>query len=133
MADGGKLTILAPAVHGCGEDPVNDILIKRYGYVGRDRVLEATRSDPEMQENLAVPAHLIHGSSEGRFEIVYAAGELSREAVESIGFTYMDCGEAMRKYDIHTLKDGYNTVDGEEIFYISNPALGLWAWKERFA
>jgi nickel-dependent lactate racemase len=133
IADGGKLTILAPAVHGCGEDPINDVLIKRYGYIGRDRVLEATRNDPEMQANLSVPAHLIHGSSEGRFEIIYAARELGREVVESLNFTYMDCAEAMRRYDIHSLKDGYNTVDGEEIFYISNPALGLWAWKERFS
>jgi len=133
IADGGKLTILAPAVHGCGEDPLNDVLIKRYGYIGRDRVLEATRNDPEMQANLAVPAHLIHGSGEGRFEIVYAAGELDKAIVESLGFTYRDCAGAMKQYDPAMLKDGYNMVDGEEIFYISNPALGLWAWKERFA
>jgi hypothetical protein len=30
------------------------------------------------------------------------------------------------------MKDGFNVMgDGEEIFYISNPALGLWSTKER--
>ena len=36
------------------------------------------------------------------------------------------------KYNPDKLKDGWNTVDGEEIFYISNPGLGLWAYKGRF-
>lgn len=132
IADGGELIVLAPGVHGCGEDPTNDVLIRRYGYVGRDRTLAAVENDPEMRENLSVAAHMIHGSSEGRFKITYCAGGLTREEVESINFSYMDCGEAMKKYDITKLKDGFNTVDGEEIFYISNPALGLWAYKDRF-
>ncbi len=89
-------------------------------------------TDPLMRENLGVAAHLIHGSSEGRFRITYAAGGLTKEEVESLNFSYMDCDEAMKKYDITKLKDGYNTVDGEEIFFISNPALGLWAFKDRF-
>jgi hypothetical protein len=39
----------------------------------------------------------------------------------------------MKKYNPDKLKDGYNQIPGEgEIFYISNPALGLWAYKERF-
>jgi hypothetical protein len=38
----------------------------------------------------------------------------------------------MEKYNPGKLKDGFNVVNGEEIFYISNPALGLWAYKERF-
>jgi len=37
------------------------------------------------------------------------------------------------RYKPEALKEGYNTMpDGEEIFYISNPALGLWAYKDRF-
>jgi hypothetical protein len=38
----------------------------------------------------------------------------------------------IKKYDPTKLKDGYNVVDGKEIFFIFNPALGLWAWKNRF-
>lgn len=132
IADGGELIVLAPGVHGCGEDPVNDVLIRKYGYVGRDRTLAAVEADPEMKANLSVAAHMIHGSSEDRFTITYCAGGLTKEEVESIHFNYMDCNEAMKKYDITKLKDGFNVVDGEEIFYISNPALGLWADKERF-
>ncbi len=130
--DGGELIVLAPGVHGCGEDPINDVLIRRHGYIGREGVFAAVKSDPELQENLGVAAHLIHGSSEGRFRITYAAGGLTKEEVESLNFSYMDCDEALKKYDITKLKNGYNTVDGEEIFFISNPALGLWAFKDRF-
>ena len=39
----------------------------------------------------------------------------------------------MKKYDINTLKDGWNNdEEGEEFYYISNPALGLWAVQSRF-
>jgi hypothetical protein len=32
-----------------------------------------------------------------------------------------------------TLRDGFNTLpNGEEVFYISNPALGLWGLKGQF-
>ena len=40
--------------------------------------------------------------------------------------------ELAKKYDPKTLKYGYNTVDGEEIYYIPNPALGLWINREKF-
>jgi hypothetical protein len=39
----------------------------------------------------------------------------------------------MRRYNPDLLKDGYNRLaDGEEMFFISNPALGLWALKSQF-
>ena len=57
---------------------------------------------------------------------------MSREEIESVGFNYGDLSEMMEKYDVKNLKDGFNTVNGEEIFYISNPALGLWALKKNF-
>jgi hypothetical protein len=38
----------------------------------------------------------------------------------------------IKKYDPEKLKEGFNTLStGEEIFYISNPAVGLWASRER--
>jgi hypothetical protein len=39
-----------------------------------------------------------------------------------------------RRYDPAKLKDGWNTLpDGEKFFYISNPALGLWAYRGMFS
>lgn len=131
IADGGELIIIAPEVSKFGEDPENDRLIRKYGYVGRERVLELVKENDDLKENLSVAAHLIHGSSDGRFSITYAAGKLTREEVEGAAFKYMPVEDALAKYDIKTLKDGYNTVGGEEIFYISNPALGLWATKDK--
>ncbi len=128
MADGGDLLVLAPGVRKFGEDDENDRLIRKYGYVGRERVLGLVKDNKDLQENLSVAAHLIHGSSDGRFNITYATEKLSKDEVLGVNFGHMELGEALKKYDVTKLRDGYNTLDdGEEIFYISNPALGLWA------
>jgi len=132
MADGGELLVIAPGVHRCGEDLQNDAIIKKYGYVGRDNVLQMVMGNKDLADNLSVAAHLIHGSSDGRFHITYAAGQMSQEEIESVGFGYMPIEEALSRYDVHSLKNGFNTVNNEEIFFVSNPAIGLWAYKERF-
>ena len=132
LADDAELIVLAPAVHEFGEDPTIDRLIRRYGYYGTPGTLEWVKQDPELAGNLSAAAHLIHGSSEGRFQITYCPGHLSREEIEKAGFRYGDSQQMMQKYNPETLQDGWNTVDGEEIFYVSNPGLGLWAYKERF-
>ena len=86
-----------------------------------------------LRQNLSAAAHLIHGSTEGRFSVTYCPGHITREEIESVNYAYADLGEMMKRYDPDTLSDGYNTMpDGEEIYYISNPALGLWSWKENF-
>jgi len=127
MADGGELIILAPGVRKFGEDAVNDRLIRKYGYVGREKVLELVRQNEDLRQNLSVAAHLIHGSADGRFRVTYCPGMLSPDEVKAAAFGYMPLSEALAKYPPCSLKDGYNTLpDGEEIFYISNPALGLW-------
>ena len=133
IADGGELIILAPEVAKFGEDAENDRLIRKYGYVGRERVLELVKENQDLAENLSVAAHLIHGSSDGRFSITYCTQNLTKEEVESVNFKYIPYKDAAEKYDITKLKDGYNVVDGEEIFYISNPALGLWATKDKIS
>ncbi|MEI6645553.1 MAG: lactate racemase domain-containing protein [bacterium] len=134
MADKGELFILAPGVKEFGEDPQIDRLIRKYGYFGTTRTLEAVRANLELRENLGAAAHLIHGSSEGRFHITYAAGELTREEIEGAGFAYADLLDSIKRYNPKHLKDGVNIMpDGEEIYYISNPAIGLWAIRERFA
>ncbi|HOJ09423.1 MAG TPA: lactate racemase domain-containing protein [Clostridiales bacterium] len=133
IADDGELIILAPGVRKFGEDDGNDALIRKYGYVGRKKVLELTKQNADLQNNLSVAAHLIHGSSDDRFSITYAVEKLTKEEVEGANFKYMPLSEAYKKYNPAKLKDGYNTLeDGEEIFYISNPALGLWADKSKF-
>lgn len=129
IADGGELIVLAPGVRQFGEDPENDRLIRKYGYVGRENVLKLVKENEDLRANLSVAAHLIHGSSDGRFSITYCPGKLTKEETEGAAFKYMPYEEAAKKYDPAVLKDGWNTVDGEEIFYISNPALGLWAVK----
>ncbi len=126
MEEGGELIVLAPAVKKFGEDDENDRLIRKYGYVGRKRVLELVKTEEELKNNLSVAAHLIHGSSDGEFKVTYCTKYLTKEEVEGIGFNFMPYDEAVKKYNPQTLKDGYNIVDGEEIYYISNPALGLW-------
>ena len=128
IADGGELIVLAPGVAHFGEDDENDRLIRKYGYVGRENVLQLV-NDPangDLKANLSVAAHLIHGSSDGRFTITYCTKLVTEEEVRGVGFEYAPYDEMAAKYDPAKLKDGWNTVDGEEIFYISNPALGLW-------
>lgn len=135
--DGGELYVIAPALKEFGEDKEIDRLIRKYGYFGTPATLKACDENEELRKNLSAAAHLIHGSSEGRFSITYCpgkqAGNLTQQEIESVGFNYADIDEITAKYNPEKLKDGYNTLpDGEEIFYISNPALGLWAFKERF-
>ena len=131
ISEGGELIIIAPGLKKFGEDIQNDALIRRYGYKGRKYVLEQCEKNLDLRENLSVAAHLIHGSSEGRFEITYAAGGLSREEVEAAGFKYADIEDITGRYNPTELKDGFNTLaDGERVYFISNPALGLWIAEE---
>jgi len=133
IQEGGELVILAPGLRQFGEDDEIDRLIRRFGYVGRDNVLEAVRSDPELQGSLATAAHLIHGSSEGRFSVTYCPGHVTREEIEGVGYQYADLDEMMRRYDPQALQPGMNTLgDGERVYFVANPALGLWAERSRF-
>ncbi len=133
IADGGELIILAPGVKEFGEDPEIDRLIRHYGYVGTDRVIELVEQHEELKESLSAAAHLIHGSSEGRFTITYCPGGLTREEVEGVNFRYGNLEEMMQQYDIKSLKEGFQTLsNGERIYYIENPAVGLWAHRDRF-
>ena len=134
MADGGELIILAPGVVRFGEDPQCDALIRKYGYRGRLETLKAFEApeNGDLRANMGAAAHLIHGSSDGRFSVTYAVRDISREEIESVGYRSADFAETCRKYDPEALCPGMNEIDGEEIFYIPNPALGLWIDKERF-
>jgi hypothetical protein len=137
LADGAELIVLAPALKEFGEDPQIDALIRKYGYFGTPHTLKLVKENEDLQNSLGAAAHLIHGSSEGRFNIIYCPGKkegnLTQQEIESVGFKYEDYDDVTAKYNPTKLKDGFNIMpNGEEIFYISNPAIGLWAYRERF-
>ena len=133
LADDAELIVMAPALREFGEDKTIDMLIRKYGYHGTPATLKAVQENQDLRDNLGAAAHLIHGSSEGRFRITYCPGPaVSRQEIEGVGFGWADLEETRSRYGVTSLKDGWNTVNGEEIYYISNPALGLWAYPERF-
>jgi len=134
IADGGELLIIAPGLERFGEDLGVDALIRKHGYRPGAEIIAKAAADPELGANLSAAAHLIHGSSEGRFTIRYYAGKgLSQKEIESVGFEWGDIHTAMSRYDVNKLNLGWNTLpDGEKIFFVPNPALGLWAEKKRF-
>ena len=133
IADGGELIVLAPGVNKFGEDKGIDALIRKYGYCGRENVLKLVKEKEDLRANLSAAAHLIHGSGDGRFSITYCTQHLTKEEVEGVCYGYIPYAEAVKKYDPAKLKDGWNTLpDGEEIYYVSNPALGLWADRKKF-
>jgi nickel-dependent lactate racemase len=132
MADKGELIVLAPGLKEFSEDEEIDRLIRKYGYRGTPSTLKNVEENEELRNNLSAAAHFIHGSSEDRFSITYCPGHLTRKEIESVNFKYHDLAEMVKKFNPETLKDGFNTMaDGEEIYFISNPALGLWSSKER--
>jgi nickel-dependent lactate racemase len=134
MADNGELLIIAPGLERFGEDMGIDALIRKHGYRPSKVIREKVSKDAELANNLSAAAHLIHGSSEGRFTVRYCPGPgLSRQEIESVGFEWGDIGEAMARYDVHKLATGWNTgSDGEKFFFVPNPALGLWAVRDNF-
>jgi len=132
LADGAELIILAPGVKDFGEDAAIDKLIRKHGYFGTPATLEVVKNCPELAANLSAAAHLIHGSSEGRFTITYCPGGLSQKEICDAGFRYADLDAITKKYGVEKLKQGLNHVAGEEIYFIPNPGLGLWAHRGRF-
>ena len=132
LADAGELVILAPGVKEFGEDREIDRLIRRYGYKGTRNTLDCVKNHDELRNNLSAAAHLIHGSSEGRFSITYCPGHLTRDEIESVGYKYGNLAAMMERFRPATLAEGFNEVLGERVFFIRNPALGLWSARSNF-
>jgi nickel-dependent lactate racemase len=127
IADGGELVVLAPGVRAFGEDPSIDALIRKYGYRTTPEIMKFVEENDDLKENLSAAAHLIHGSHENRFSVTYAAGHLTRKEVESVGYSFGDIKELIKRYDPQGRMTGiHSTPDGEEYYFISNPATGLW-------
>ena len=132
LADGGELLIIAPGVERFGEQPEVDALIRKYGYCGTPQALDLYCKNADMRDLAHGTAHLLHGSTEGRFTVRYAPGKLSREEVESVNYAYMDVNEALRRYSPSVMREGWNTMpDGERVYYIATPSAGLWATREK--
>ncbi len=132
MADGGELIIVAPGLKRFGEQDEVDRIIRRYGYSGTEKIMKLWREKEELQDLTHATAHLIHGSSEGRFRITYAPGHLSRQEVESVNFGYLDYREAMETYAVDSLQNGFNRLSsGEEVYFISTPSAGLWTTADK--
>ncbi len=132
IADGGELLVIAPGLERFGEQPDVDALIRKYGYTGTPRILSLYKTELELQDLAHATAHLIHGSSEGRFTIRYAPGHLSRKEIEGVGYEYADLRETLTRYPQERMTEGWNTMaDGEEVFYISTPSAGLWSTLEK--
>ena len=132
IEDGGELIIIAPGVERFGEQEEVDRMIRTHGYRGTQHSLDAYQNDPELHELAHAAAHLIHGSTEGRFCITYAPGKLSAAEVESVGYGYLDINEALKKYDPQKMSRGMNHIDGEDVYFIDSPSLGLWTSKAKF-
>ncbi|HHE55025.1 MAG TPA: DUF2088 domain-containing protein, partial [Caldithrix abyssi] len=133
LADQGELIVLAPGLKEFGEDPEIDRLIRKYGYRPSDEILELVKKNEDLQNNLSAAAHLMHSSSDHRFTVTYCPGHLSRQEIEQVHYQYADLKTMLKRYPPEKLQDGFNELsDGEQIYFISNPALGLWAFKVRF-
>ncbi len=131
LADGAELIILAPGVRGFGEDKGIDALIRKYGYHGTPHTLKLVNENADLAAELGAAAHLIHASSEGRFKITWCPGNLSRKEIEGVGYGYGELKTMLERYDPAKLNHGWNKVGSEEVFFVANPGLGLWAHKSR--
>ena len=132
IADGGELIVLAPKVKTFGEDLQIDALIRKYGYRTTPEIMKFMDDNEDLQNNLSAVAHLMHGSSENRFKITYCPGELTKEEIEGVGYAYGELDEMLERYKIDNRQNGWHETDaGERFYYVSNPALGLWAYKHR--
>jgi nickel-dependent lactate racemase len=132
VADGGEIVIIAPGLHCFGENSDADKLIRKFGYKGTPYISRSVKEDDDLASNLGTAAHLIHGSTEGRFKVTICPGKLSKDEIETVGHCYGNIDEYIAKYNPSKLNDGWNNLDGEEFYYISNPGLGLWSHKDKF-
>jgi len=129
IEEGGELIVLAPGLKKFGENQNIDKLIRKYGYMGKKKILKYVNESKELKDNLAVAAHLIHGSTNGRFSVTFATDKLSKEELMNVNFKHMSYKKAKEIYMPTKLKYGYNKLNNLKIFFIENPATGLWMSK----
>lgn len=127
IADGGELIVIAPGLKEFGEYEEVDQLIRKYGYRGSEQIRKEVENNADLKNNLSAAAHLIHGSTEGRFEVTFATDKLSREEIEGVNHNYLPLDKALARYPISQFDSGFNTlINAERVYYIDNPTTGLW-------
>ncbi len=127
IADGGTLVIIAPGVDRFGEHDDVDDLIRRYGYRTTPEVVDMVAKNADLRSNLSAAAHLMHASTENRFQVEYCPGRLTKAEIESVGYGYGSHEAARSEYALDKIYDGWNTSkSGEPFYFIRNPGLGLW-------
>ena len=134
VADGGELLLLGPGIQAFGENEEMDEMTRTIGYTGTPRILGLYRQGKVFEGKLMSAAHLIHGSSEGRFTITYATKKelMSEDEIHGVGYEWADYDEIVKRYDPEKLKEGWNVLpDGEEVYFVGRPALGLWKLAEK--
>ncbi len=131
MADGGELLIIAPGLKRFGEQDDVDRIIRKYGYTGTERIMKLWKKRSALQDLTHATAHLIHGSSEGRFKITYAPGHLTKQEIESVGFNYADIEVVQEYYKASQMRNGFNDLKYERVYYISTPSAGLWTTADK--
>ncbi len=134
LENNGNLVIIAPGLTNFIEDPTLDDLIRKFGYLGKEAILEKVNKSKLLQENLSLAAHLIQGSSENKFKITYCTKNLSENDFRTVNYNWMNLEGAIKYYQIKKLKRGLNILpDGNEIFYITNPSINLWIARKKFS
>ena len=133
IADGGELIILCPGIRSFGENPETDSFIRKYGYRDKDELMELVTESGEMEDNLIPLSQMILSDTENRFRVIYAAKKISRTEIESVHCQWASYDDVIKKYDPLHLNEGENIMpDGEEVFFVSEPAQGLWTEINRF-
>ena len=132
LADRGELLIIAPGLERFGEQKTVDTLIRKYGYRGTPKTLNSYKENSELRELAHAAAHLIHGSSEGRFNISYAPGHLSKAEIEGVGYQFVPLDTALAALPASANERRLEYHEGRrKSFFISTPSAGLWATKSR--
>jgi nickel-dependent lactate racemase len=131
IRDGGELIVVAPGVSHFGEDSKADALIRRIGYRGRDYALGRMAVDPELAGERSVVAHSLHGSSEGRFTIAYAATQLTKDELQSVGFEAAPVDRWSRYFFGDTHPMGVHEIEGVTTLFVDDPGQGLWMSRDR--
>jgi nickel-dependent lactate racemase len=113
IEEGGELIIYAPHLHSISE--THGRLIEKYGYAPLDRVREMVALSTELQNNLAVAAHLAHVSYAGqrdetgrvvpRYQITMASA-LDEETCQRVHLGFMD----HRKFRREDYEDDADTL-----------------------
>ncbi len=134
VATGGELLIIAPGVDRVAEDDAfGDLIVRHGGYMGSaavERELNQSgrrrRGRHSLSANLAVAAHLIHGSPEERYKVTYATDSLSPELLQRLGYQHRTLASINAYRPFRRPVGGCTNALGRDYYYVYNPGFRLW-------